>query len=56
MRLPDEWVKQLFADADFAKQLTSLIKTLNGIASFLFVVLLIYWPYQAIMTMISWFK
>jgi len=56
MRLPDEWVKQLFADADFARQLTSLLTTLNGIANIVFIVLLIYWPYQAIMTMLSWLR
>jgi hypothetical protein len=54
MKMPDTW-KSLWNNDDFIANLTSLVKTINGIASVALLALVIYLPYQAILAVVSWF-
>ena len=55
MKLPQEYIDQLFGNENLATELAKFIKTLNGIASLALIAGAIYFPYQAILTILSWF-
>lgn len=55
MKLPEHW-KTLWNDDDFVSNCTALVKTLNGIASTMLIVLVVYFPYQAIREVLTWFN
>jgi len=55
MRLPQEVIDHLFGNENLAAELAKLIKTLNGIGSLALIVGAVYFPYQGIKTVLSWF-
>jgi hypothetical protein len=55
MKLPQEVIDQLFGNENLATELAKLTKTLNGLASLALIASAIYFPYQAILTILSWF-
>jgi hypothetical protein len=55
MKLPQEVIDQLFGNENLAAELAKFVKTLNGIGSLALIALAIYLPYQAILTVLSWF-
>lgn len=55
MKLPQEYIDQLFGNENLAAELAKLTKTLNGLASLALISGAIYFPYQAILTVLSWF-
>jgi hypothetical protein len=55
MKLPQEVIDQLFGNENLATELAKLTKTLNGLASLALISGAIYLPYQAILTILSWF-
>ena len=55
MKLPQEVIDQLFGNENLATELAKFVKTLNGLASLALISGAIYFPYQGIRTVLSWF-
>lgn len=55
MKFEHDWLLKLFTDTDFITQLTALIRALTGIANLMIIVLSVYFSYQGIREVVSWF-